>query len=213
MDMRSIWPVLLISLALPACSGFNQLDYASLTQRAAWQRPDRVIEALGIQPGDHVVDLGSGEGYFLPYLVEAVGPGGRVTAVDVDEAVTDALQARVDEAGWQNVTVVLGGFTDPRLPDGEADLVLLVNTYHHIEDRPVYFSKLRSDLRPEGRVSVIDPDLELDGVLALTLDEGHQTAVGDLQAEMRDAGYREVDRFDFLPVQIFAIYASEPAES
>ena len=209
--MRAFGSVFLVALALPACSGFTKLDYTSLTQRAAWQRPDRVIEALGIEPGDHVVDLGSGEGYFLSYLVEAVGPDGRVTAVDVDEEVTDSLRARVDEAGWQNVSVVLGEFADPRLPDGEADLVLLVNTYHHIEDRPDYFSKLRKDLRPEGRVSVIDPNLELGGILGLTLDEGHQTAVGDLQGEMREAGYRELDRFDFLPVQIFAVYTPEPS--
>ena len=211
--MRKSYLSLLVALALPACAGLGKLDYTCLTERAGWQRPERVIEALQIQPGDHVVDLGSGEGYFLPYLVEAVGRDGQVTAVDVDEEVTVALQARVDEAGWQNVTIVLGGFTDPMLPDGAIDLVLLVNTYHHIEDRPAYFTNLRSDLRPEGRVSVIDPNLELGGLLGLTLDEGHKSAIGDVHDEMREAGYREIDRLDFLPVQIFAVYAPEPGGS
>ena len=211
--MKPLLSLLVVSLALPACSGFTKLDYTSLSSRAAWQRPDRVVEALEIQPGDHVVDLGSGEGYFLPYLVEAVGPEGRVTAVDVDEKVTRALEAKVAEEGWENVSVVLAGFEDPELPDGGADLVLLVNTYHHIEERPVYFSNLRTDLRPDGRVSVIDPDLELGGILGLTLDEGHQTAIDSLHDEMREAGYRELRRFEFLPVQIFAVYAPEPLEA
>lgn len=194
-------------LALPACQGFTKIDYSQLPSRAAWQRPDRVIEALGIRPGDHVVDLGSGEGYFLPYLVEAVGPGGHVTAVDVDRAVIDALEAKVAAEGWRNVSVVMGAFDDPGIPDGSVDLVLLVNTYHHIEDRPGYFSRLRTDLRPAGRVSIVEPNEELTGILALALDEGHETAIGNLHEEMGRAGYREVERFEFLPVQIFAVYA------
>jgi cyclopropane fatty-acyl-phospholipid synthase-like methyltransferase len=204
--------VLTLALLSSACSGFSKIDYTSLSTRAAWQRPDLVIDALDIQPGDHVVDLGSGEGYFLSYLVEAVGPDGRVTAVDVEEEVTDALQARVDEAGWKNVQVVLGAFGDPKLADGEAHLVLLVNTYHHIEDRREYFAKLHSALRPEGRVALIDPDVELTGLLSLTLDEGHQSAIDDVRAEMATAGYQEIDRFDFLPVQIFAVYAALSTE-
>ncbi len=191
-----------------ACSGFSQIDYAKLGQRAAWQRPDLVIERLAIAPGDHVVDLGSGEGYFLPYLAEAVGPEGRVTAVDVDDEVVESLRALVAEEGWPHVEVLRGGFEDPGLPDGAIDLVLLVNTYHHIEERPAYFARLVTDLRPDGRVAVIDPDLELTGLLALALDEGHQTALGDLRAEMSEAGYREVAHSDELPVQIFAIYAA-----
>ena len=87
--------VLWVALGLAACSGFSKMDYTSLTTRAAWQRPDLVIDALDVQPGDHVVDLGSGEGYFLSYLVEAVGPEGRVTAVDVDDEVTDARLERL----------------------------------------------------------------------------------------------------------------------
>lgn len=208
--MRSL--VLLAPLAaLCGCSGVGELDFTSFG-RDTWQRPDDVVTVLAVEPGDRVADLGAGEGYFVEYLSAAVGADGRVYAVEVEADLAASLSERFP-AGSSNVETILGHYDDPLLPDGELDLVLLVNTYHHIEDRPVYFSKLRSDLRPEGRVSVIDPDLELDGVLALTLDEGHQTAVGDLQGEMRDAGYREVDRFDFLPVQIFAIYASEPAES
>jgi ubiquinone/menaquinone biosynthesis C-methylase UbiE len=208
-------PSFLILLALAflssACSGFSKIDYSSLTQRAAWQRPELVIAALDIQPGDHVVDLGSGEGYFLPYLAEAVGPDGRVSAVEVDPEVVDALKIRVDEAGWENVRVLLGDFDDPGLADAGVDLVFVVNTYHHIEDRPVYFGNLQADLGDGGRVAVIDPNLELTGLLSLALDEGHKTAINELHDEMRQAGYREIDRFDFLPVQVFAVYVPLPA--
>jgi arsenite methyltransferase len=210
--MYTLLLALPLAFGLGACSGLSKMDYTSLTTRAAWQRPDLVIDALDIQPGDHVVDLGSGEGYFLSYLVEAVGPEGRVTAVDVDEEVTDALQARVDEEGWNNVHVILGEFGDPKLAEGDAHLVLVVNTYHHIEDRPEYFANLQSALRPEGRIALIDPNLELTGLLSLTLDEGHRSAIDDVHTEMSTAGYREIDRFDFLPVQIFAVYAARPNE-
>lgn len=209
---RLALPLLLAVLALPACSGFTRIDYTRLPGRAAWQRPDLVIEALAIRPGDHVVDLGSGEGYFLPFLRAAVGPEGRVTAVEVDAERIRALEDRVAEEGWGNVRVVRAELDDPRLPDAAADLILLVNTYHHIEERPAYFSRLRADLRPAGRVAVIDPDRDLRGLLALALDEGHRTAIADLEREMAQAGYRELRRFELLPVQIFALYAPAAAD-
>jgi hypothetical protein len=71
------------ALALGGCNGLSKLDLTTLG-RASWQRPEDVVRALELRPGDRVADLGAGEGYFLPYLSEAVGSRGRVFAVEVE---------------------------------------------------------------------------------------------------------------------------------
>lgn len=197
----------LLSLALfEGCSGLTKIDPTHLG-RDAWQRPEDVVRALELRPGDRVADLGAGGGYFVPYLAEAVGSSGRVYAVEVESALTDSLAQRFAED--ESVEAVLGGYADPHLPDASIDVVLIVNTYHHIEARPPYFERLRADLRPGARVAVIDPDEELGGVLALFLDEGHTSRAEAVIAEMRAAGYRHVASHDFLATQIFEVFAPD----
>ncbi len=198
--------VAVIAFATLGCAGASKLDLSHVGQRAAWQHPDAVVRALGVDAGDHVVDLGAGNGYFLSYLAEAVGPTGRVYAVDVDANVILELTQTVDDEGLQNVQIVLGDYHDPRLPDHSIDLVLLVNSYHHIEQRPAYFEQLRADLEPSGRVAVIDPDDELDGMMGLFLSEGHTSSRRAIRDEMTAVGYSLAASFDFLPVQVFEVF-------
>ncbi len=206
--MRTV--LLMASLvAWVGCTGVGDLDLTT-SGRDMWQRPDDVVTVLAIEPGARVADLGAGDGYFVERLSVAVGPDGRVFAVDVDADVVASLSQRFP-ADATNVETVLGHHDDPRLPDGTIDLVLIVNTYHHIEDRPVYFRNLQADLAPGGRVAVIEPDEDLGGVLSLALDEGHKSSATAVRQEMFDAGYRLEEEHDFLPVQIFSVFAPEPA--
>lgn len=205
--MRRALPLAAV-LLLSACSGVSKLDLSTLG-RGTWQRPEDVVLALELRPGDHVADLGAGEGYFVPYLAEAVGSDGTVYAVDVEEEIVGGLAARFP-AESTNVEAVLGRFEDPQLPDGSVDVVLIVNTYHHIEDRAPYFRRLQQDLRPGGRVAVIEPNEDLGGVLSLALDEGHKSSAPVVEQEMREAGYRLDAQHDFLPVQIFRVFTPDP---
>jgi arsenite methyltransferase len=200
--VRRALPLLLLLLA--GCSGVSKLDWTTLG-RDTWQRPADVVEALALRPGDRVADLGAGEGYFESYLAEAVGPQGRVYAVEVEPELVEGLRRRFP-AEAINVKAVLGTFEDPRLPDGSIDVVLVVNTYHHIEDRPAYFRRLQRDLRPGGRVAVIEPNQDLRGILSLALDEGHESSAPLVEEEMREAGYEVEASHDFLPVQIFRVF-------
>ena len=98
-----------------SCTTFKRFAYEG-TDRNAWQLPERVIQSLGIQPGDHVADLGSGSGYFTGRLAQAVGPAGKVYAVDVDEEMNQYVAKRVKEEGHSNVDIILAEFDDPHLP-------------------------------------------------------------------------------------------------
>lgn len=188
------------------CSGLSKLDWPPFG-RDSWQHPGAVVHALDVKPGSRVADLGAGDGYFVPHLADAVGRGGRVYAVDVEAESVDELAERFRDR--DEVVPTLGSFDDPRLPDGSIDLVLVVNTYHHIEDRSAYFRRLQQDLGPGGRVAVIEPDSDLSGVLAWTLDEGHTSSARDVVREMKDGGYRLIASHDFLPVQIFEVFSPE----
>ena len=183
------------------------MDYWNLYQRAGWQLPDKVIESLKIQPGDHVADIGAGGGYFTFLLTDAVGPTGKVYAVDVEQEITEQLADRVAEENRFNVVVILGEFKDPLLPDETIDLVFLCNTYHHIENRVDYFSSLKTDLKSDGRVAIIDMKDDLTGILRLFATAPHWTPKQLLLSEMEQAGYHHQSGFDFLPAQNFEVFS------
>jgi ubiquinone/menaquinone biosynthesis C-methylase UbiE len=124
--------------------------------RAAWQKPDEVVKALGVRAGQTVCDIGAGPGYFTLRLARVVGPRGRVYAVDVDPRILAALRDRVEKANAVNVTPILGLGGDPLLPPGACDLILVVDTYHHFPDRPAYLRHLVGLLARGGRLANID---------------------------------------------------------
>lgn len=196
---------LLLALQLSGCGSCKRFAYEGF-DRDAWQKPDAVIEALGIQPGDTLADVGAGGGYFTFRLARAVGDAGRVYAVDVDEDMLAYLERRVAEEGVSNVEVVHGGFDDPRLPDGRIDLLFTSNTYHHIEHRSDYFAGVLRDLSPRGRVAI----LELNDASWFPRTFGHMTSKQTIVDEMQAAGYRLLDDLDLVERQSFLVFA--PAE-
>jgi len=126
--------------------------------RARWQRPARLIRAIGVRRGDTVAEIGAGTGYLVRRLARALGPEGRVYAVDVEPRMLPILGERLRRAGLANVTPVLGRDDDPLLPARSCDLVLVVNTYHHFPGGPRYLRRLRRLLRPGGRLVNVDFD-------------------------------------------------------
>jgi SAM-dependent methyltransferase len=124
--------------------------------RDAWQRPADVIAALGLSPGMTVVDLGAGTGYFLPHLARAVGPKGRVLALDIEPDMVRYMKERAAREGLAGVEPRMVAVDDPGLPAGSVDRVLVVDTWHHIPNRAPYASKLASALAPGGAVVVVD---------------------------------------------------------
>jgi SAM-dependent methyltransferase len=129
-------------------------------ERDAWQRPAEVIAALHLTPGMTVADVGAGTGYFLPHLSRAVGPKGKVLALDIEPDMVRYMKERAAREGLGNVEPAVVPLDDPRLPAGGVDRVLIVDTWHHIDGRPAYAAKLRAALAPGGAVFVVDFKLE-----------------------------------------------------
>ncbi len=123
-------------------------------ERDAWQPPDLVVSSLSLARDAHVADIGAGTGYFAVRLARAA-PEGRVWGVDVEPSMVRWLNERARREGITNLFSTLAAPDDALLPE-PVDLVLVVDTWHHIEHRAAYFTALRASLRPGGRVAVVD---------------------------------------------------------
>ena len=212
--MRAIPVVLWLSIAITSigCGGaLSQLDLGALLTRGrdGWQHPERVIASLDLERGDRVAEIGAGEGYWLPWLSAAVGPEGRVHAVEVTPALVARLESRVAAQSLANVDVILGGYDDPNLPEGGVDLALTCLTYHHIEDRVAYFRRLREDLDVGARVVHLDDRPDVAGPVGWFVSADHASDPEEVVREMRAAGYRRIDAHAFLPTQSFQVFAPD----
>ncbi|HAY46173.1 MAG TPA: SAM-dependent methyltransferase [Gammaproteobacteria bacterium] len=171
--------------------------------RADWQKPDVAIAALGDLAGKTVVDIGSGTGYFSFKLVAA---GADVICVDVDERFLGFIEEKRDRLGLADrMELRHVPYNSANLSAEEADIVLIVDTYHHIENREKYFSAVRAGIKPGGKLVVIDfekRELPVGPPVNMKLDA--KTVVDELRA----AGYQNIEvNHELLPYQ-FMIFAS-----
>jgi cyclopropane fatty-acyl-phospholipid synthase-like methyltransferase len=125
-------------------------------QRARWQKPARLVRALGLRRGQMVAEIGAGPGYFTARLARAVGPSGHVFAVDPEAAVLDVLRKRLARAGVRNVTPVLSRDDDPLLPRGRCQAAVIINAYHHMHGGAAFLRRLVAALPRDARVINVD---------------------------------------------------------
>lgn len=193
----------LFFLSLTILVGCSEFAYRQMNaeSRDDWQQPKAVVQALAIEPGNRVVDLGAGGGYFTWFLANAVGPEGLVYAVDINDTGLAMIRKEALERGVTNIQLVKAQPRDSKLTD-PVDLIFTCNTYHHMDDRPDYFASLVPYLRPGGRIAIID--FNPTGWAWLF---GHSTSKERVRAELEAAGYRLIQEHDFLPKQHFQVFA------
>ncbi|HYN05413.1 MAG TPA: methyltransferase domain-containing protein [Vicinamibacteria bacterium] len=172
--------------------------------RDAYQKPDEVLKALALRPGEVVADIGAGSGYFALRFARAVGEAGRVFAVDVSPDMVRHLNRRLRDAGVRNVTTVLSDPDDPLLPDASVDRFVIVDTWHHIEDQPKYLGLLKRMLKPGGQVIHIDFQKR---ELPVGPPPAMKIAREDLVKQMEGAGFALLTEHTFLPYQYFLVFA------
>ena len=124
--------------------------------RDAWQRPEAVMDALGIKPGSVVGDIGAGGGYFTFHLAQRVGPKGKVYAEDILEDEVNKIRERAAKEKLSQIETVLGAKDDPKLPEGSLDSVLIVNAYHEMREHDAMLRAVFRALKPGGLLAIID---------------------------------------------------------
>jgi cyclopropane fatty-acyl-phospholipid synthase-like methyltransferase len=169
-------------------------------QRDAWQKPDEVLDALHLQRTDKVADIGAGTGYFSARIAKRV-PDGKVFSVDIEPDMLHYLGERAHREHLSVLLPVRGTTDSPNLPE-PVNVVLIVDTYHHIENRVSYFAKLRDSLLPNGRVAIAD--------FKVDAPEGPPSELRlppeKITAELDAAGYSLIETYTFLPRQNFLVF-------
>jgi cyclopropane fatty-acyl-phospholipid synthase-like methyltransferase len=169
-------------------------------QRDAWQKPHEVIRALALKPDAVIADIGSGTGYFSARFANMV-PKGRVYGVDTEPDMVKYLAERAKREGLKNLTAVTGAPGDPRLPE-KVDLIIMVDVFHHVEDRERYFRRLRDSLKPDGRIAIIDFRMDSPN----GPPKSARIAPERVKTELKGAGYALVQEHAFLPNQYFLVF-------
>ncbi|MGV3624781.1 MAG: class I SAM-dependent methyltransferase [Archangium sp.] len=204
--------LLLPLLFLAACAAPNQHRHHSFDDanawaqsfedpsRDEWQKPAEVIAALNLPKSARIADIGSATGYFSTRLAKAV-PEGKVYGLDVESSMVEYLDARAEKEGIGNLTAQLAAFDDPKIPE-PVDLIIVVDTYHHLDARKVYFAKLAEKLKPDGRIVIIDFKRESKMGPPADMKVGPEA----VRAELEAAGYKLATSHDFLPEQFFLVF-------
>lgn len=169
--------------------------------RAEWQKPDEVVKALAVGPGQVACDIGTGPGYFALRIAKTAG---HVFAVDVEPRMLEELRKRIAAAHAGNVTPVLSNGDDPLLPERACDLILVVDTYHHFEDGPAYLRRLGKSLKPGGKLVNIDFHKRANPV-GPKID--HLIAREAFLDDAAKAGFKLAGEQTFLPYQYFLVLA------
>jgi predicted methyltransferase len=215
---RALWFVLLLcSSAFPQQPGVHPITgrhYAGVmgtggapwlvrSERESEEAPEAALDALGIEKGTVVADIGAGVGYFTWRLAERVGPAGKVYANDIQPDMLVQLRKNMQQRKLANVEPVLGAVDDPKLPAAAIDLVLLVDVYHEFSEPQKMLRRIRESLRPGGRLVLLEYRGEDPNV---PIRPEHKMTVAQVKAELEPEGFH-LDRVDeSLPRQHILIF-------
>lgn len=163
------------------------------------------IARMPLRPTSVVADIGAGTGYYTFRIAPKV-PQGKVLAVDVQQPFVEALQARKQELGLENVEVVQGGSRSPNLPPGSVDLAIMVDVYHELEYPHEMLQAIRRALKPDGKLLLLEYRAEDPNI---PIKELHKMRVEQVNKELEANGFRLHKKEDFLPIQHFLLYAKK----
>ena len=172
------------------------------------QRPAEVFKAMRLKNGDVVADLGCGTGWFARRMARVVAPRGKVYAIDIQPEMLELLRGYLEKEGAQNVEPVLGTETDPKVPPGSLDWILMVDVYHEFQQPKAMLEAIRRSLKPTGKVALVE--YRLEGTSAAHIRSEHRMSVEQVMAEWPPAGFRLVKKLDFLPTQYLFVFALAP---
>jgi ubiquinone/menaquinone biosynthesis C-methylase UbiE len=183
--------------------GHEGAPWLDRPEREAEERPSRAIEELRLTPGMVVADFGAGSGYYTERLARAVGPSGKVFAVDLQSEMLEMVGARAKKLGLTNIELVRSTPDDPRLPAGAVDLILMVDVYHELAAPQRVLRAMKAALSPRGRIAIVEFRKEDPNV---PIREEHKMSVKQAVQEFGAEGYELDRRVDSLPWQHLLLF-------
>ena len=174
--------------------------------RAELEKPELTLAAMELREGMSVAEIGAGTGFYSRRLAKAVGPAGKVLAVDIQPEMLDLLKTYAAKEGITNIVPVLGAETDPKLPAHGVDRILLVDVYHEFQKPEPMLARIRESLAPGGTVALVE--YRLEGDTASHINIRHRMSVEQVLAEWTAARFVLVKRIETLPSQHLFIFSA-----
>lgn len=178
--------------------GISGADWLERPERELEENPTRAIDLLNLKPGMEIADIGAGVGYYTIRMSRRVGPTGRVYAVDIQPGMLARLKRRLIRDKIENVEPVLSTETDPRLPDGKLDMIIMVDVYHEFSQPQAMLQALKKALKPDGRLVLLEFRKE-DASIPIRLE--HKMSVREVKTEVEAEGYQLEQVLKDLPWQ------------
>lgn len=186
--------------------GFEGAAWLEREGRAEEEKPEVVLAAMELRDGLTVAEIGAGTGFFSRRLAKAVGPSGKVYAVDIQPEMLDLLKTYAAKEGISNVIPVLATETDPGLPARGIDRILLVDVYHELQQPEPVLARIRDSLAPGGTVTLVEYRLEGDTASHIKIE--HRMSVEQVLAEWNAAGFELLNQIEDLPAQHLFIFSA-----
>lgn len=188
---------------------YHGADWLVRQSREHEEHCKTLLKALKLEPGDVVCDMGCGNGFYTLPIAKLVGKQGRVLAVDIQPEMLHMLDLRAKETKLSNIEPIQGTAIDPKLPEGEVDLLLLVDVYHEFAYPEQMLKAMREALKPTGRLALVEFRLE-DPDVPIKLE--HKMTKAQILKEFQPNGFKLVDEFDKLPWQHLMFFGRDDAE-
>jgi SAM-dependent methyltransferase len=189
--------------------GVGGADWLERPERESEENVEGALNAVGLKPGMTVAEVGAGTGYVALRMAKRVGPSGKVYANDLQPEMLDLLRKNAAKAGLTNVETVLGGETDPKLPPGQIDLIILVDVYHEFSQPQRMLQGIRAALKPDGRLVQLEYRKE-DPAIPILPD--HKMSVAEARTEVEAEGFKLGPVIETLPRQHILIYTKAAAK-
>jgi arsenite methyltransferase len=174
--------------------------------RDRWQMPTEVLAALDLKSGNVVADIGAGMGYFSLRFAKAVGPRGRVDAVDIDSRALEYLKKEAQKENLTNIKPIVSRADDPLLAPSSVDIAFFCETVHEIADRVAFYRKVRQALKENGRLAIIESLPASPTTHPTDHRDGHSVSRDRTVSEAEQAGFRLIREPKFLARQYFLIF-------
>jgi SAM-dependent methyltransferase len=178
--------------------GMNGAEWLVRPERVAEENPDGALDAMNLRPGMTIADLGSGVGYMTLRMAKRVGPTGKIYGVDLQPGMLALLEKNAKAAGVSNVIPVLGEPADPKLPQGQIDLILMVDVYHEVSQPQAMLRRIRQALKPDGRLVLLEYRAEDPSI---PINPDHKMTVEQVRRELEPEGFRLLEPIETLPRQ------------
>jgi len=183
--------------------GYAGADWLERPERIFEENPDLAVDLLDLKPGMSVADVGAGTGYFSVRMSRKVGPTGRVYASDLQEPMLKRLARNAAREKIRNIETVLATESDPNLPLGMIDLILMVDVYHEFSQPQEMLRKLRASLKPGGRMVLLEYRKE-DPTVPIRPE--HKMSVAEAKLEVEAEGFKLTQKIDKLPRQHVLVF-------